>query len=222
MREALLALHVLSDRLVLFGSMLIGVLAVLPLVIDPHSCLNGQFGDLDGLLGIEQPALRAGRMNVHEGRALVVEGLSDLVDEINWIGQRSCRYVVHGRMSTDDQLAGILGEQRLTLGNGLARGGEGRVGAVGCRRRSLDTRVRIGLVVIHDEEGIVTSVHHTGHGLQADVNGSTVTSHADDVGEFSLVLALPDEDLIGCLDTGSYGPGVGDLGVHPGIGPGAA
>src|SRR4030042_4799103 len=58
-RETLLRLQILLDRLLLFGDGLIGIFPLLPLVVRPHSGLARLLGDPDRLLGILDPTLGA-------------------------------------------------------------------------------------------------------------------------------------------------------------------
>src|SRR5512140_2598926 len=107
--EPLLVLHVLLDRLVRLRNVLVGVFALLPFVVRPHSGLDGLLGDLDGVLAVEEPALRARAVDVDEGRTLVVEALADLVDQVDRVADRRGCDVVHGAMPADDQPRRILG-----------------------------------------------------------------------------------------------------------------
>src|ERR1017187_5269484 len=215
MGEPSLRLHVVADGLVLLRHLRVFIHAVFPLVVRPHARLDGQLGHVGRHLFIEQPALGTGTKNVEECGPRLAQGFPDLVHQVERMRNRRGGDALYRRVTADDHFRDVRGEKGLAFGDLLAGRGERGRGAVWRRRRGLDSRVRIRLVVVADEENFVIAVHHPGHCLETDVDAAYVACHDDDVREGPAVPALARRDLEGGFDAGSHGACVRDLGVDP-------
>ena len=118
-------------------------------------------------------------------------------------------------MARGHHLRELLRPERLALRDLRAGWREGRHPAVGRRGRGLDAGVRVLLVVVADEQGVVVPVQHPRDRAEADVGGAAVSRHADDVGVRALVLALADHRLVAGRHAGGEGAPAGDRRVGP-------
>ncbi len=62
----------------------------------------------------------------------------------------------------------------------------------------------------------MAAIHQSRHGLKADIHGSAIPCHTDDVWKRSIIFALACQRFIGGLNSGCHGPAIGDLGMDPG------
>ena len=129
-REAAVQLHILADRLVLLGLVLELVHALFPLVQAEHAGLDGQLGEHHRLVLVGLPPLGAGGVEVNECRTFLVQGLPDLVHEIDRVREGCGGHVVDRRVTSGDELRRVLGEELLALGDHGAGRREGGVSAV--------------------------------------------------------------------------------------------
>src|SRR3989304_2450413 len=80
--EPALGLEPVHKRLFLLGLVAYLQNAVFDLVEGPVTCIDGKLRQLYRIFGLRVPAERAGRHDVHEGRALDGEGLLRLFREV--------------------------------------------------------------------------------------------------------------------------------------------
>src|SRR5207249_5241583 len=202
-REPALALEIFVHRLALLaplGDLPRGAgqvaYAVDDLVERPDPALDGEVAELLAVLRVVVPALGARVERVDERRSADLEGLADLVHEVDRVRGAAGRDEPRLRMPRGEHAGNVLLPASVHEPLLRARWRERGHGAVRRLARELDVRVRVALVVVEQDEAVVLLVgERGGDGAEAHVRAAAVAAERDDVDLLVLQLALAHQDL---------------------------